>query len=512
MATRSQYTWPFTWDSPWNMPISTSATYAATGITSTYDYSTDSYAVENNSVNPAFPTKSFSDSYLGTKNVYCDPNMTGGGQWNDTCAFLDTNGDTIWQGQTLELTAGGSPSIGGVGDYVIAGVSISNSTGIPGAHGGSSLSCLGGTLTKADLTGTGPIPHAMKVLFNGLMYYSSAGAGYQWPAQNADGGYNSVGNINYYGGSNPLIVEGALLALPPSINPLTRYSDPLIQRIATAMQDYGCYICDNTASGAGNPTSVVEMNYDAAPYFNGTGTFNSDLLLMYGDLEVVTNSTAATPGGGALGTNRRAAFAPPFATVPKIATLVDSFTTNDLSALWGNSVGTVTWSTGQVAIKCDTSYDSYLEASSTYDLTSSAMYAKVSPYIAGSAATSILLGVSTGNNLLFGYAGGSLGVYGNINGNQTNLFTTTYSATSHAWWRVRESGGTTYFDTSPDGTTWSNQYSVADYVFGFPLTELNATIQAGDYGSDPAGYSYVYAIGTGGTTAAPADLLMTGIV
>ena len=115
VAPRSQYAWPFPWNAVWNIPISTSATYAATGITSTYDYSTEAYAVENNSVSTSFPVKTFNDSIYGSKPVYCDPAMTGAGVWNDTCAFLQTDGDTVWQGQTLQLTAGGSPSIGGDG-------------------------------------------------------------------------------------------------------------------------------------------------------------------------------------------------------------------------------------------------------------------------------------------------------------------------------------------------------------------------------------------------------------
>jgi hypothetical protein len=488
---RSQYAWPFAWNACWNIPISTSATYAATGILTTYDYSTEAYCVENNSVSTAFPVKTFSGSYDGSISVYCDPSMVGTGAWNDTCAFLRTDGDSVAQGQTLELTAGGSPSIGGSGDYVVPDVSITTGTGNPGAHGGSSLSCLGGTITKAEVLAK-YIPHAMKVGYNGLMYYSSAGSGWQWPAANADGEYNVPGTGNYYGGSNPHIVEGALLALPPSINPATRYSDPLVIAIATAMQNYGAYICDNTASGAGNSTSFIEMNYDAAPYWTGTGTFTSDLLKMHEDLQVVTNSSAATPGGGALGTQRLAAFAPPFTTRAKVATLADAFASNDLSTVWSASIGTVTWSAGQVAIKCDTSYDSQLEAASTYDLTSSAVYIKVAPYIAPYAATNLLLGVSYGNNLIFGYAGGSLQVNSNISGSQTTLFSMTYSATAHAWWRIRESGGTTYFDTSPDGATWTNQYSCADYVFGFPLTQMNVSVQCGDYGSDPAGTSYVY--------------------
>jgi hypothetical protein len=490
---RSQYEQPFTWDSPWNMPVSANAVYAATGIAVTYDYSTEGYAVENNCTDPAQPVRNLTGSHDGTIAVHCDPAMTGTGQWNYTCAFLRTDGDTVAQAQTLQLQAGGNPNIGGMGTYTVPDVSITASQGITGAHGGSSLSCLGGTLTKADLTGTGPIPHACKVLFNGLMFYSSKGSGWQWPASNADGGYNSPGDVNYYGGSNPLIVEGALLALPPSVNPQTRYADPLIRRIATALQNYGCYIVDNTASGQGNATAVIEMNWDAAPAFRGGPTFNADLLRMYEDLQVISNSTQATPGGGALGTRRLAPFAPPFAAAPKIGTIADDFTANRLATVWGGSAG-VTWSPGQAAFKCDPGYDSWLQPPGAYDLTGSGIYARVSPYLAPGAATSILLGVSTGNNVLFGYAGGALAVNRNIGGSQTTLFTTAYNATAHAWWRIREANGVTSFDSSPDGVTWTSQFSCADYVWGFPLASLDVTFQAGVYGGGTGGISYVHAV------------------
>jgi hypothetical protein len=318
ISSRSQYTWPFTYDSIWNIPVSANAEYTPAGITVTSDYSTSASAVEYNCTDPSQPVKSLTNAELaggstGAANVYVAPAMAAAGAYNDCAAFLaSADNDTLYQGQTLDLTAGGNPSFGGAADYTVATVSITGE-GAAGAHGGSGLSVLGGTLTVADLTKSGPITHAMKVMYNGLLYYSSAGTGYTWPATNADYGYNLSGNANYYGGSNPYVVEGALLALPPSFNPLARYSDPLVQRIATAMQCYGAYIVDNTASGAGDSDAVIELNYDAVSYFTGSGTFSSDFHQLLMDIQVVVNNTSSTPGGGTIGSPRLAPYAPEFA-------------------------------------------------------------------------------------------------------------------------------------------------------------------------------------------------------
>lgn len=44
----------------------------------------------------------------------------------------------------------------------------------------------------------------------------------------------------------------------------------------------------------------------------------------------------------------------------------------------------------------------------------------------------------------------------------------TYDPVAHAWWRWREAGGTIYFDTAPDGVTWTNLYSFSP-ITGFPV-------------------------------------------
>jgi hypothetical protein len=37
--------------------------------------------------------------------------------------------------------------------------------------------------------------------------------------------------------------------------------------------------------------------------------------------------------------------------------------------------------------------------------------------------------------------------------------TIAFDDTAHAWWRIRETGGTVFWDTAPDGLTWTNRKS-----------------------------------------------------
>lgn len=50
----------------------------------------------------------------------------------------------------------------------------------------------------------------------------------------------------------------------------------------------------------------------------------------------------------------------------------------------------------------------------------------------------------------------------------------TYDATEHRWWRFRESQGTSYMETSPDGKTWTTQVN-----FKTPMFASNVRIKFG---------------------------------
>lgn len=325
-GSRSPYAWPFSWDSIWNIPIASTATYAAANITSagTYEESSES---DYDSVEPTFPMVTLQDARLasggiGTVSVHGDPAMTANGEWNTCSAFLGADNTSVYQGQTTELTAGGNPSFGGIVNVAWSPVDIEG-TGTAGCHGGSGLSGLGGTLTLTDLTQSAPITHALKIALDGLTNYSSANGGFRWPATNADSGYNVSGSDAYYGGSNPNVQEGSLLALPKSIS-ASSFSNPTVAKLAQAMQDYGAYIVDDTGSDSNNFSTLI-TNYnawsqldsdlcsgDAACPSASSTTFASQLDNLIQDLAVVTNNTASTPGGGAIGASRCAPYAPQF--------------------------------------------------------------------------------------------------------------------------------------------------------------------------------------------------------
>jgi hypothetical protein len=327
-SSRSPYTWPFSWDSIWNMPIAASARYAPADITSVGSYE-DSSEADYDSVDPAFPTVTLQNAQLadgstGAVSVHGDPAMTADGSLNGCSAFLGTDNTSVYQGQTTEVTAGGNPSFGGVTDDTWPRVDIKG-PGITGCHGGSGLSGLGGTLTLADLTRPGPITHVLKVALDGYLRYSNANGGFRWPATNADRGYDNPASGNYYGGSNPNVQEGSLLALPRWIEP-SSFTNPAVEKIAKAMQDYGAYIVDTTATGNYDFSTLI-TNYNASSQFasdlcnaeapcgspsSNKAIFTSQLDALFQDLEVVANNTASTPGGGVIGASRCAPYAPPF--------------------------------------------------------------------------------------------------------------------------------------------------------------------------------------------------------
>ena len=189
-----------------------------------------------------------------------------------------------------------------------------NGLGIQGGHGGSNLSGIGGSIRLGELTSSEPIKHALKLNVYANRFLSQQDGGYVWPADNADGYY-----LEGYFGTNPNVKMGSLLTLKESdtLNSLG-ITNPVVAKFFQAIQDYGIYITDDTYWD--HYDIMAETGVDEEIFAAYGINFEQDSDSAYGQdmtkllvaLQVVTNNSANTPGGGVFdpnNNNRRASLA-----------------------------------------------------------------------------------------------------------------------------------------------------------------------------------------------------------
>lgn len=187
-----------------------------------------------------------------------------------------------------------------------------------GSHGGSGLSGFGGSIRVGELTGDAPIAHALKLELWAARYYfnSSTQPGascFTWPAVGCDS-YAHAGPGVGYGGANPLLVPGALLAVPPAVAAAlapTVGTHPGRQLLA-ALTDYGGYLVDDTGSQRGGGAFCAEhaVNDEVAAAYVWSMSIGdpltptqgaplyADVVSIFGALHVVANNGPASVGGG----------------------------------------------------------------------------------------------------------------------------------------------------------------------------------------------------------------------
>eukprot|EP00750_Incisomonas_marina_P021251 INCI4238.2.p1 GENE.INCI4238.2~~INCI4238.2.p1 ORF type:complete len:261 (-),score=36.78 INCI4238.2:227-1009(-) len=197
--------------------------------------------------------------------------------------------------------------------------------GALGAHGGSGLSGIGGTIRVGELLNTtGPIRHALKLELQHQWYYglaplqnASAYNGgrcqYLWPATGSDSGSDKAPG-GLYGGTDPNVAPGALLALPTDVAETIVTKTVAGRKIKQALVDYGGYIVDDT--GAGNSVAICmesEVNNEMRRVYGYAMTYPegvspkitdpgrdlyADLLAIFQGLAAVTNNRPGAVGGG----------------------------------------------------------------------------------------------------------------------------------------------------------------------------------------------------------------------
>jgi hypothetical protein len=324
---RDPYKWPFAQNSIWNMPLHADAQYkdARIGIPA------NGYGVDEDVIilSPDAPSTQIFNNYAGwdrTKSrcpqegpllftapmpadfIYSPDNWHGLTP-NAGLAILMPDGESIRQTQPFARCEAGSYGTSRWAQWPAKSI---YGDGIIGAHGGSGMSAIGGTIRLGELVPGGVIRHAMKINIyaNKYLYFDKETGGKRWPAPKADGyaadRYGTLGDPEYE------CRMGALLALKPdldltSLNFETGNEGPAMI-LARAFQTYGAYIVDDTAwdrvdicteiSPGGRVTSEFR-NAWGFNFNSGTNTpFGRDLAKIITRLHVVANNAADNIGGG----------------------------------------------------------------------------------------------------------------------------------------------------------------------------------------------------------------------
>ena len=322
---------PFASDSIWNMPIGADAVYVKAGlapITAMYgpdgEWTSVQYVdPERIVLRPDAPMTPilYSDA-LWTGRSRCVP--VGGeikrvpippdflvetSDHNNGAAFLMPDRRTIVQTQPFTRCSVGGPATSETThepDVDLYGA------GISGAHGGSSLSSIGGSLRVGELRPddpTGP-RHVLKLNLNSdreLYECTTMADCFRWPATSADefavGRYGADGHND-----NVAMRMGALLAISADVDldSLGFETEPA-RKLAWTLQNYGAYVVDHggfSFSAEDGPDGSFRRQFQADYGFDIDVTVHDDNPWMRDvnrirqALCVVDNNSPTSVGGG----------------------------------------------------------------------------------------------------------------------------------------------------------------------------------------------------------------------
>lgn len=344
-AQRDPLKWPFDKTSIWNLPIHKEAVYVSAGIKDAANFEVDEDIII---MKPNEPGMNIETNYAGwsaggdarcsdqgpvllqnmpiPRDYIYSPSEWHGATPNAGASILMPNGKIVQTQPFAKCSEDLATSL-----YTWQEGCELTGECIAGAHGGSHLSAVGGTLRVGELT-AGIIRHVLKINLWGKENFYNGDGGRRWPAPKADGGFNDPSHPNYYGGTNPEMRIGALLALHKDVileslsnNSLGLETEAALI-IARALQDYGAYTVDNTAwdtyaiiSEVGPEGRVSDefkalYGYDMNYYGNPNSAWARDIKKLFANLYVISNNTETTVGGGPKNdlVNRRAPAAPDF--------------------------------------------------------------------------------------------------------------------------------------------------------------------------------------------------------
>lgn len=199
------------------------------------------------------------------------------------------------------------------------------------------------------------------------------------------------------------------------------------------------------------------------------------------------------------------------------AALVDNFNDDELGAYWGDSYGGVEEIGGRARVPLVAgSYAGY-QSGHAWTLAGSSVYVKLATVPAASTATEAHVNFSvkstvegTNINCRLSMLDNSLRLENNVGYWDDGATTLTFDPTAHRWLRYREAAGSLYWETSPDGTTWTVRRTLAtpDWITAAAAADLALDMYAyRDAGvSDFAEYDQLNTLSNGAVIEAAATL------
>lgn len=162
-----------------------------------------------------------------------------------------------------------------------------------------------------------------------------------------------------------------------------------------------------------------------------------------------------------------------------IALLRDNFENNTIDPCWVSGVSgsaTVAETSGQARLTLPSStagsHSAFYRSSGLYDLTGDGFVWNTQTMVATGVAASAFCQLITSDQtqqLYWRQLSGTLTARTIVAGVDSQLFSVSWNASTHKYLRIRESGGTIYWDSSTNGTSWTNRASVAN---PFAVTDL----------------------------------------
>lgn len=140
------------------------------------------------------------------------------------------------------------------------------------------------------------------------------------------------------------------------------------------------------------------------------------------------------------------------------------------------------------------STDGDISSVNNFDMSSNGAFMQVLsvPSDGGASTTDAELRIGSSSNCVdILWEGGSLFAQKKVAGVNTNLTSVTYNANTHAWWKIRELGGVTFWETSPDGLTWNLLFSATNPI---PVTAVGVNISGTAFStaSSPGSFLWRY--------------------